>query len=106
MVFKTRLIHGIEEVKGERLKRVKEKYDIDCFIYRGHKETYKNGKPVIIKQWFVVEYQTGIAITGDETKDAALKRFEDWIQQDENNIKRLNKLIEEKTKEWGVINHD
>lgn len=106
MKFKTRMTHCIEEVNGERLKHFKEKYGIDCFIYRGHKETYKNAKPVIIKFWYVVEYQTGLAITGDKTKEAALTRFEEWLQQDKRNIKRLQDLINDNIKEKGVINHD
>lgn len=106
MKFKTRMLHTIEEVNGERLKRFKEKYGIDCFIYKGSKVEYKNAKPVVIKFWYVVEYQTGIAITGDKTKEEALKRFEEWLQQDKRNIKRLQDLITNKVNEWGVINND
>lgn len=106
MKFKTRRIHSIEEVEGERLKRFKEKYGIDSFIYKGSKVVYKNAKPVVIKFWYVVEYRTGIAITGAKTKEAALKWFEDWIQQDKENVKRLQDLINYKIKEYGVINND
>lgn len=107
MKFKTRKIHCIEEVEGERLKRFKEKYGVDAFIYKGTSTTvYKNAKPVVIKFWYVVEYKTGIAITGAKTKEAALKRFEDWIQQDKENIKRLKDLINNKIKECGAINND
>ena len=106
MKFKTRKIHCIEEVNGERLKRFNEKYGIDTFIYKGSKVEYKNAKPVVIKFWYVVEYQTGIAITGDKTKEAALTRFEEWLQQDNRNIKRLQNLINDKIKDWGVINND
>lgn len=106
MKFKTRMIHCIEEVEGERLKRFKEKYGIDSFIYKGSKVEYKNAKPVVIKFWYVVEFQTGIAITGDKTKEAALTRFEEWLAQDKRNIKRLRDLINDKIKDWGVINND
>lgn len=106
MKFKTRKLHTIEEVNGERLKHFKEKYGIDSFIYKGSKVEYKNTKPVVIKFWYVVEYQTGIAITGDTTKEAALKRFEEWLEQDERNIKRLKEIIEREVKEKGVINND
>lgn len=106
MKFKTRKIHCIEEVEGERLKRFKEKYGIDSFLYKGSKVEYKNAKPVIIKFWYVVEFQTGIAITGDKTKEAALTRFEEWLTQDKRNIKRLQDLINDKIKDWGVINND
>lgn len=105
MKFKTRMIKGVEEVNGERLKRFKEKYDISCFIYKGNKEFFKNTKPVIKKHWYIVELQTGIAITGDDTKQEALNRFETWLQ-DKNNLKRLKELIEKKVEEWGVINND
>ena len=106
MKFKTCMLHCIKEVEGERLKRFKEKYGIDSFIYKGSKLEYKNAKPVVIKFWYVVEYQTGLAITGDKTKEAALKRFEDWIQQDKENIKRLNDIVNKKIKECGAINND
>lgn len=106
MKFKTRKINCIEEVEGERLKRFKEKYGVDAFIYKGTTTVYKNAKPVVIKFWYVVEYRTGIAITGDKTKEAALKRFEEWIQQDKENVKRLNDIIDRKIKECGVINND
>lgn len=106
MKFKTRKIHCIEEVEGERLKCFKEKYGIDSFLYKGSKVEYKNAKPVVIKFWYVVEYQTGIAITGDKTKEEALARFEEWLTQDKRNIKRLQDLINDKIKDWGVINND
>lgn len=106
MKFKTRKFHCIEEVEGERLKHFNEKYGIDSFIYKGSKVEYKNAKPVVIKFWYVVEYQTGISIIGDKTKEAALKRFEEWLTQDKRNIKRLQDLINDKIKELGVINND
>ncbi len=106
MKFKTLKIHCIEEVEGERLKHFKKKYGVDSFIYKGSKVLYKNAKPVVIKFWYIVEYRTGIAITGDKTKEAALKRFEDWIQQDKENLKRLNDIIDRKIQEFGVINND
>lgn len=106
MKFKTRKIHCIEEVEGERLKRFKEKYGIDSFLYKGSKVEYKNAKPVVIKYWYVVEFQTGIAITGDKTKEAALTGFEEWLTQNKRNIKRLQDLINYKIKEYGVINND
>lgn len=107
MKFKTRMIHGIEEVNGERLKHFKEKYGIDCFIYKGSKVEYKYAKRVVIKFWYIVEYQTGMAITGDKTKEEALKRFEEWLTQDEKNLKRLKDIINDKIiKVWGVINND
>lgn len=106
MKFKTRMTHYIEEVNGERLKHFKEKYGIDSFIYKGTKTEYQNAKPVVTKQWYIVEFQTGIAMFGDKTKEAALKRFEEWLQQDKRNIERLNEIIEKEVKEKGVINHD
>lgn len=106
MKFKTRKIHCIEEVEGERLKRFKEKYGVDTFLYKGTKVEYIHACVTHIKFWYIVEYQTGLAITGDKTKEAALKRFEEWIQQDKENVKRLNDIIDRKIKEWGVINND
>lgn len=106
MKFKTRKLHTIEEVNGERLKRFNEKYGIDSFIYKGTKVEYIYDHDTHIKFWYVVEYKTGIAITGDKTKEKALKRFEEWLEQDERNIKRLKEIIEREVKEKGVINND
>lgn len=106
MKYKTRKIHCIEEVEGERLKHFQKKYGVDSFIYKGSKVAYKNAKLVVIKFWYVVEYRTGLAITGGKTKEAALKCFEEWIQQDKENVKRLNDIINREIKECGVINND
>ena len=92
-----------KNVKAEILKDIKRDYKLDCFIYKGFKLKYVKRRPKEIKWWYICDYQTGLAITGGNTKETALKSFLTWLEV-EGNINTLLAFIARETKDKGILN--
>lgn len=101
--LKIRTTKEPKTVKAEILTNIKRDYKINCFIYKGSKLEYVNHRPKVTKCWYICDYQTGLAITGGKTKEAALESFLTWLKV-EGNINTLLAVIERETKSKGVLN--
>ena len=101
--LKIRTTKEPKTVKAEILTSIKRDYKIDCFIYKGFKLEYVKHRPKEIKWWYICDYQTGLAITGGNTKENAIVSFLTWLKG-EGNINTLLAVIARETKDKGILN--
>ena len=101
--LKIRTLKEPKTVKAEILKDIKRDYKLDCFIYKGFKLEYVTHRPKEIKWWYICAYQTGLAITGGNTKENAIVSLLTWLKG-EGNINTLLAVIARETKDKGILN--